>query len=155
MDVVKLVQSMTDAEKDEVAKALEKEKKERKNNWTTEPQFGEKYWFINELFQLKSTLNVSGTYDKSLIDLGVCIENRAFDEELSRALWKFKLENDNVELDWEDNEQWKWFVVSVSNTLCVEATATEFIAGVTYFSTEEIAKRAIKEVVEPMLNMEM
>ena len=156
MDVVKLVQSMTDAEKDEVAKALEKEKnKQNENKWKTEPKVGEYYWYIDALLDTQSYKNVNTNYDDSLIKLGVCtnkgiVENRAFNERLSRTLWKFKLENDNVELDWE-----KWFVVSISNKLCVEATCTEFIAGVTYFSTKEIAKRAIKEVVEPMLNMEM
>ena len=96
-----------------------------------------------------------------MIELGVCtdkqiMENRAFNEKLSRALWKLKLENDNVELDWEDDEQLKWCIVSTPKELYVDITFnTNVIAGATYFSTEEIAKRAIKEVVEPMLNMEM
>ena len=161
MDVVKLLQSMTDEEKDEVAKALGKEKnKQNENKWKTEPKVGEYYWYIDALLDTNFTENTNINYDKDLIKLGVCtdkeiVENRAFNEKLSRALWKFKLENDNVELDWEDDEQRKWFVVSTPKELYVDMTFnTNVIAGATYFSTEEIAKRAIKEVVEPMLNME-
>ena len=165
MDVVKLLQSMTDEERSEVVKYLSNENN-LKDMYSTTPKLGERFWYIDAFLNAYCTTRFSTDldskiWDGKLIKTGVCtnreiVEKRAKEEKLSRLLWKFKLENDNVKLDWEDDEQRKWFVVSTPKELYVDMTFnTNVIAGATYFSTEEIAKRAIKEVVEPMLNIEM
>ena len=84
--------------------------------------------------------------DKSLM------EQRALHETLSRLLWRFSMQNDGDKIDWDDDEQWKYYIYydHKDNTYnasycCMEKHST------CYFYSQAIAKKAIDEIILPFM----
>ena len=80
------------------------------------------------------------------------MQQRALHETLSRLLWRFSMQNDGDKIDWNTENDCKFFICynhykkqydtdfnNIYNHLC------------TYFYSEEIAKRAIDEIVLPFM----
>lgn len=76
---------------------------------------------------------------------------RAKEEVLSRLLWRFSMENGGDKIDWNDNIQKKFFIykytahqewITIYNT-------TNLCLGMVYFISQQIAQRAIDEIVKP------
>ena len=81
------------------------------------------------------------------------IEERAIREELSRRLWRFSMENGGEEINWEDLVQSKWRIFIHFGQEAVECEVMQNVTAKSlnevYFVSEEVALRAIKEVVKP------
>jgi len=88
------------------------------------------------------------------------VEKRAKEEKLSRLLWKFKLENDNVKDDSEtEGGTLKFFIPfyickNKFNGSIKDIPCDVYIPGTVFFSNKELAERAIKEVCVPFYENE-
>lgn len=76
---------------------------------------------------------------------------RAKEEVLSRLLWRFSMENGGDAIDWEDDLKRKYFIFKDYKKHDWEiAFSIDFYRlGIVHFISEEIAQRAIDEIVIP------
>lgn len=80
------------------------------------------------------------------------MEQRALHETLNRLLWRFSMQNGGDEIDWHNNIQAKWGVYYDHSN-----NRFEFFIDYTckyheqYFVSEEIAQRAIDEIIKPFM----
>lgn len=75
---------------------------------------------------------------------------RAKEEVLNRLLWRFSMENDGDKIDWNDGEQVKYCIQY--DYRCKAYSIRELLFSqilTVYFHTEEIAQRAIDEIIIP------
>lgn len=84
--------------------------------------------------------------DKSLM------EQRALHETLSRLLWRFSMQNDGDKIDWHNANQCKYQIYYNHNEgkYFVSNNCWQQYNG-QYYRTEEIAKRAIDEIILPFM----
>lgn len=76
---------------------------------------------------------------------------RAKEEVLNRLLWRFSMENDGDKIDWEKDEQFKYFIYFNKYEDRHKVGFADRIKSVAniYFYSEEIAQRAIDEIIIP------
>ena len=121
------------------------------------------YYFINSLGE------VDNTYDDGTCARGGCgeeqfnvanyctdkaiMEQRALHETLNRLLWRYSMEHDGDKIDWNSFDQQKWFIfVDVDDgRMHVDNIRICVRPGNIYFHTQETAKNAIKEIIEPFM----
>lgn len=67
-----------------------------------------------------------------------------------QLLKEFKLQHDSIELDWENGLQPKWSVniSHITNNVICDCQCLEKDLNTVYFSSERLAKQAIKEIGE-------
>lgn len=82
------------------------------------------------------------------------MQQRAYSETLNRLLWRFSMMNDGREIDWDDENQMKYSIYYdfdcntwLINSLC-KGNAKYFEP---YFISEEVAQRAIDEIIKPFM----
>lgn len=111
--------------------------------------------YDGELLISKDTF--SGMNDKSFAVGNYCtdkdiLQQRAWHEILDRLLWRFSCENGGLDIAWDNLEQSKYQIIY--NVDRSDFSVIEFrynnSMGV-YFVSEEIAKRAIVEIIRPFL----
>ena len=118
------------------------------------------YWFIDIDGRITQTYEsgVGSKDDEQFSCANYCsdkelIEERAIREELSRRLWRFSMENGGEEINWEDLVQSKWRIFIHFGQEAVECEVMQNVTAKSlnevYFVSEEVALRAIKEVVKP------
>lgn len=85
--------------------------------------------------------------DKSIM------EQRALHETLNRLLWRYSMEHDGDKIEWNDQSKPKYHICynSSNKTLSIFEGWMQNHAGAPNFYTKEIAKNAIKEVIEPFI----
>lgn len=120
-----------------------------------EPKKGETYWSVCSNGHLIEVKNTNLSADKGSIAFGnACtdrsvMERKAHDLKLWSLLWNFAEEN-NDEMDWDDADESKYYIYKdcmnkrwyiASNLTCRKI--------VIYFSSRELAQRAIDEIVIP------
>ena len=91
-------------------------------------------------------MNKVGNYctDRNLI------QQQAYRETLNRLLWRWQYENDEP-VDWsKSNKKWSILYDHERKDFC-SLHINLFKESVTYFSTNEKAEQAIKEVVKPFM----
>ena len=120
-----------------------------------EPKEGETYYSVNYAGRITEFVNRNLSADKKIINFGnACtdksvMKRKAHELKLWSLLWNFAEEN-NDEMDWDDAEEYKYYIYKdgmnkrwsiVSNLMCRKM--------VIYFSSHELAQRAIDEIVLP------
>ena len=127
-----------------------------------ELNYNKTFYFINSCGQIvpntptiifndsKESLHEVANYytDKELL------QQRAYEETLNRLLWRYSMEHDGDKINWN---------ADLRSIYCIRydhklkrydwATATDFFStfGAPYFYSKEVAKNAIKEIVEPFM----
>lgn len=135
-----------------VQKQIEEENN-RKECWT--PRYEERYYLIDKLGRANYTLNRNGLYDKARIKNLNCFKTQeeaervAFEQLLHRKLQRFAFENNEEEIDWKNEKQFKWCIVyqhesNCANSLMIDYCMTSKDFGQIYFTSKEIAKNAIE-----------
>lgn len=82
------------------------------------------------------------------------LKQRALHETLNRLLWRFSMEHGEGKNLW--NEHNKHYLIYMSKRtknpyfLTLDSVTIK-IEGATYFSTEEVAKQAIHDIIEPFM----
>jgi len=80
------------------------------------------------------------------------MQQRAYYETLSRLLWRLSMQNDGDKIDWEDMEQTKYYVYYDNRYKTFEVSGYHYSQPLmTVFYSENIAKRAIDEIIEPFM----
>ena len=120
---------------------------------------GEFYWLIGDNCMVEEAYEAGFGKDEERFECAnYCtdrrlIEERAIREELSRRLWRFSMENGGEEINWGDFTQSKWRIFIHFGPEVVECEVKQNVTAKSlnevYFVSEEVAERAIKEVVEP------
>lgn len=120
---------------------------------------GEFYWLISDNCVVEEAYEAGFGEDEERFECAnYCtdrrlIEERAIREELSRRLWRFSMENGGEEINWEDYDQEKYriFIYFEQNSIECEISRNVIDKSLNeiYFVSIEVARRAIKEVVEP------
>lgn len=79
------------------------------------------------------------------------MQQRAWHETLSRLLWRYSMEHDGDKIDWQNGYTSKYYILmDSSGDICVGSVCWSK-DECTYFHTKEIAKSAIKEIIEPFM----
>lgn len=123
---------------------------------------GEFYWLIGDNCVVEEAYEAGFGEDEERFECAnYCtdkrlIEERAIREELSRRLWRFSMENGGEEINWEDGqEKYRLFIhfdEDEDDPECmIDLNVMDKNLNDVYFVSREVARRAIKEVVEPFL----
>lgn len=117
-----------------------------------------KYYFIAGDGEVTSANDYKNVHDNCFYNAGnYCrdrkiMEQRALHETLNRILWRFSMQNGGDKIDWHNNIQNKWGVYYDHSDnrleLFIDYTC-KYHAH--YFISEEIAKRAIEEIIKPFM----
>ena len=78
------------------------------------------------------------------------LEQRALHETLNRLLWRYSMEHNADKIDWSKKE-FKWSIARENNIFKVYSFNDYYYIGMVFFHTQEIAKNAIKEIIEPFM----
>lgn len=81
------------------------------------------------------------------------LKQRALHETLNRLLWRFSMQNDGDKIDWSNEKQRKFTIYynSCTGNLLISRNYTYQHESGAYFYTEEIAQRAIDEIILPFV----
>ena len=81
------------------------------------------------------------------------LQQRAYEETLNRLLWRYSMEHDGDKIDWNDFFNNKYCIHYDHKLKKYGGMARGFISslGTPYFYSLEVAKNAIKEIVEPFM----
>ena len=81
------------------------------------------------------------------------MEQRALHETLNRLLWRYSMEHDGDKIDWSNKNKYKYKLLfdHEDNKVVIDFSRIWNGIGVVHFYTKEIAKNAIKEIVEPFM----
>ena len=121
-----------------------------------EPRERETYYSVNYGGRITEFENRNlSAFDKKIINFGnACtdksvMERKAHDMKLWSLLWNFAEEN-NDEMDWDDAEEYKYYIykdcMSKRWSIASNLTCRKMVI---YFSSHELAQRAIDEIVIP------
>lgn len=118
----------------------------------------QKYYCIREIGKVESFLDNEDKIDDEFYKVAnYCtdkslMEQRALHETLSRLLWRFSMQNDGDKIDWHNANQCKYQIYynHYEGKYFVSNYCWQQYNG-QYYRTEEIAKRAIDEIILPFM----
>lgn len=148
--------NLTTDERNTLLKLIEKASKPKNKVW--KPELNEMYYAISDVVNIFETRNNSEIDDKRH-NIGNCFKTK---EEAEFALEKqkvftelkrFALENNECELDWNDYTTNKCCLYYNRRKSEIDVSCNNIFsqAAVIYFSSEKIAKEAIKTIGENRL----
>lgn len=122
-----------------------------------------KFYYVSDFGYVAATYDLKNIADDKLYDVAnYCTDKeiitaRAKEEVLSRLLWRFSMENGGSEIDWNNNKQEKWFIYSEYpiKEFYITYSYTSLFINTIYFISNEVAQRAIDEIVIPFYNGEL
>lgn len=144
------LENLTDKEKKTFLKLVKKSKKHRRKC------MNEIYYSIAEDGNIVGSVENDTAYDENCWKFGNYYntkEEAEFAKQkqlVYQELKKYALEHNTEEIDLENYLQIKYFIYcsTKSNDLCIMDVSKMKIAGQVYFTSEKIAKNAIKEIGE-------
>lgn len=115
------------------------------------------YYFIDSTGKIINYPDTLDSIDEDLFQAGnYCtdkklITERAKEEVLNRLLWRFSMENGGDEIDWQDENQRKWYIIHNEHDgeWFTGYHAVCAVRGSVCFIDVEVAKRAINEIIKP------
>ena len=120
-------------------------------------KLGEKYYTISTKGKIGSYSFCNDDVDKEIIDFGNYFktkeeaERKSFEIKLHRQLELFALENNDTEIDWNDRS--KKYVINYNkdNGIFIDMVYTLKIFGQVYFTSKEIAEKALETFQDDLL----
>lgn len=142
-------------------KELENELKKCKlNNKKPFIELNQGYFYIDSTFEPRDLLYSEDCFNEELKEYGNMYpytkENKdevlekvkliAERNKLKSKMEQFAMLNNEIEIDWNDREQWKWYLYVSNDLKSVEiaSVATGRHMNTTYFSSKEIAEKALE-----------
>lgn len=121
-------------------------------------QYNQQYYFIDMNGQIRSKLEKNDSMDdihyntaNYCTDVSL-MEQRSLHELLNRLLWRFAMAHGEVENPWDgNNAHWCICYDNNLNKYYVNDFYITISPGIIYFSSEEVAKQAIEEIIKPFL----
>lgn len=76
---------------------------------------------------------------------------RAKEEVLNRLLWRFSIENGGDKIDWQDDNQKKYYIFHIESNdeWLIYYHTRHVVSGSVYFIDVKVAKRAVTEIIRP------
>jgi hypothetical protein len=115
------------------------------------------FYCIGNCGEVNSLLEFNDNTDKSLyIIANYCtdkalMEQRALHEILNRLLWRYSMEHDGDKIDWGSQYSKYYIYRNNGGAFHVDFWSTSKSPGMIYFYNSNIAKNAIKEIIEPFM----
>ena len=120
---------------------------------------GQRYFVIDDTFELDSYCYADDPWDKKYLNCENMFPFTKENEEevrkeveliaerikLQSQMEKFARQNNEEEIDWNDIEQAKWFLYIDCGKIIIAWYTTRKTPNVTYFTSEEIAQKALKK----------
>ena len=121
------------------------------------------YWYINNLGYLDYYTDGRSRTDNGLFNISnyctdkALLTTRAKEEVLSRLLWRFSMENGGNKIDWKNPNQSKYFIFqnTMADTWSVSSRLYNKKNDSVYFISQEVAQRAIDEIIIPFYKGEL
>lgn len=150
------MENLTNEEREQLLKLVKKSNEATKKRWRAKNN--KVYYFINYNNKIDTLKEINCNVDKALFEFGNYFKTKEEAEfELQKRLVyqelkDYALEHNEYELDWEDETQIKWYITydydakpESFNYYCVRTLCD---IGQIYFSSEKIAREAVKTVGE-------
>ena len=85
------------------------------------------------------------------------LKERAKEEVLNRLLWRFSMENGGNKIDWKNPNQSKYFIFqnTMADTWSISSRLYNKKNDSVYFISQEVAQRAIDEIIIPFYKGEL
>lgn len=123
---------------------------------------GYRYWYADSFAGVNSNFHTRHKDDKSLIDSCNAFNDSSFANQVAlhqllyRKLLKFAYDHDAVDKTWDGNNShfFPYYEVDSDPKECeweVAGSVFNRLVGVAYFATEDVARRAIEEVIRPFM----
>lgn len=124
-----------------------------KGKWI--PDNDKEYYYLNSIYNVDSVYNTQSNLDKNRIEFNNCFKTkeeaqfRASQIRIYNDLKNFADEN-NGEIDWNDITQYKWLIAYDYEDQTINFFSNRAIRdiGQIYFSSEDIAQKAVEKVGE-------
>lgn len=121
---------------------------------------GERYYFINSWGgTAKTSMHENDNSNLRWHVANYCTDEalllqQAYRETLNRLLWRFSMEHDGDQIDWDNHDMSKYFIAFAHDMKCwvVDDSfkMTQIVGPVAFFK-REIARQAINEIAIPFM----
>ena len=148
---IKNLDNLTEDEKETFNRLIEKANKKSKVFVLKKNQ---NYYFITTDGKIDREIWEDVEWDNDLFNLGNCFETKeqaefAIDKQkVYTELKRYALEHNEEEIDWNDIDKCKWCITKDCGKLNVYSFYRLQFLNQIYFTSEEIAQNAIKEIGE-------
>lgn len=120
---------------------------------------GKDFCYIRETGLIAMTKDTDINYHRDLYKAAnYCTDQelilqRSLHEQLNRLLWRFSMENDGGKIDWNDTIQAKNLIYfdKERKSFRTHQYHYMYVEGTVFFYSDEIAKRAIDEIIKPFM----
>lgn len=121
-------------------------------------QYNQLYYFIDMNGQIRSNLEKNDSMDDVHYNMAnYCtdaslMEQRSLHELLNRRLWRFAMTHGETKNSWNSSDaHWCIYYDINLNKYYINDFYVTIGPGIIYFSSEEVAKQAIEEIIKPFL----
>ena len=120
-------------------------------------KFGEKYYTISTKGKIGSYSFCNDDFDKEILDFGNYFktqeeaERKRFEIRLHRQLELFALENNVTEINWNDSSEKYVINYNKDKGIFIDRVYTLKIFGQVYFTSKEIAEKALKSFKDDLV----
>ena len=120
-------------------------------------KLGEEYWYLNELGFPVEDKNEKYFVDNTRFDFGNYFktqeeaERKRFEIKLHRQLELFALENNDIEIDWNDSSKKYKINYSKNIGMSIDKVYSLKDFGQVYFTSKEIAEKALETFVDDLI----
>lgn len=150
------MENLSEEERKQLMKLIKKSNKPKSK--ILKPEYNEIYFCISEYGAVRNSIWENDHIDNGCYGIGNCFkteEEAKFTLEKAKVeteLRRFAEENNEYEIDWADKKQEKWFILYNCKEGIINRTyAYDFCVCNIYFTSEEIARQAIKSIGEERL----
>lgn len=150
------MENLSEKEREQLMKLIQKSNGSKGKMW--KPEDNEKYFYVSGRGVINICRWINDTTDNGCYEIGNCFKTK---EEAEFALEKAKVEaelrrfaeeNNEYEIDWEDDDQEKWFIYYNCDTKKIDIIYNTVLkTHCIYFSSKKIAKQAIDYIGEERL----
>ena len=150
------MKNLSEEERETLMKLIQKSNGSKGKVW--KPEDNEKYFYVSGRGVINICRWINDTTDNGCYEIGNCFKTK---EEAEFALEKAKVEaelrrfaeeNNEYEIDWEDDDQKKWFIYYNCDTKKIDIIYNTVLkTHCIYFSSKKIAKQAIDYIGEERL----
>lgn len=150
------LENLSEEEREQLMKLIQKSNGFKSKMW--KPEDNEKYFYVSGHGVINICRWINDTTDNGCYEIGNCFKTK---EEAEFALEKAKVEaelrrfaeeNNEYKIDWEDDDQEKWFIYYNCDMKKIDIIYNTVLkTHCIYFSSKKIAKQAIDYIGEERL----
>lgn len=150
------MENLSEEEREQLMKLIQKSNGSKGKVW--KPDYRRKYFYVNECGGIMNSKWYDDSIDADRYEIGNCFQTKeAADFALEKLkveaeLRRFAEENNEYEIDWEDDDQEKWFMYYNCDMKKIDIIYNTVLkTHCIYFSSKKIAKQAIDYIGEERL----